>query len=50
MGSGKHSIDIEKSIYDKIQIEIKTVIYSVVFLLLKEDESSVYLSSFIIII
>jgi len=49
-GNNKNSLDSEKSLYERLEIELKNVIFAVLFQLLKDDEPSIYFSFIISII
>ncbi len=43
-------LDREKTTFEKLSMEVKSTLFEALFLLLKEDEISIYLSGFISII
>ncbi len=48
--NAKNSLDSEKSFFQKLEIEMKNIIFSVMYILLKDEEASIYTSILIAII
>ena len=42
--NNKSSLDSEKSLLEKLESELKTIIFGVLFILLKEEDSSLILA------
>ncbi len=48
--NAKNSLDSEKSLWERFETELKTVVFGVLFSLLKDEEPSIYTSTLITIV
>lgn len=49
-GDNKNSVDNEKSAFERFEAELKNIIFGVLFVLLKDDESNIWITSVVSIV